>query len=407
MKKENKYLALTPSKKALKIISNWLEEEKDGDFKSRKKAADEFKKCLIKTDDGSYTLYSDECSPKPEKMHTYHGAVTESLEKFVKPANLEEKKNIQILDLCSGLGYNTASCIEYLDKEKEIEIDMVEISKETVAAALLIENPFKSYKILKSFVEEKLYKDRYLGFKSYNEKITDGININIYIEDARVIVKNFENKKRYDAIFLDSFSPHKSPELFTFDFLLKLKNLLKDDGLILTYTAAAPVRSAMVLSGLHVGIGPRFGRGGGTVASKNVKFINKSLTMEDERMIALSDVGVPYRDPEFNRTSLEIIDMRKKERQYVRGFSKFASTVKSPLYLNEEIEDSRIKRRVLKNMNKLGIESLKSKKAAYIVCPQFKECICTCGIGKLDNSKDRINEMNKRLEFILNNENVI
>jgi tRNA U34 5-methylaminomethyl-2-thiouridine-forming methyltransferase MnmC len=401
MKKENEYLALTPSKKAIKIISNWLEKEKKGDLNSRKKAAEEFKKCLIKTEDGSYTLNSDECFPKPEKMHTYHGAITESLEKYIKPSKLERKNNIRILDLCSGLGYNTASCLEYFDKKKKMEIDMVEISKETVAAALLIENPFKSYEFLKSIVEEKFYKEGYLGFKSYNEKIPDGININIYIKDAREVVEKFENEKSYDAIFLDPFSPIKSPELFTFDFFLKLKNLLKSDGLILTYTSAAPVRSAMVLSGLHVGVGPRFGRSGGTIASKNSKLIDKSLSLDDERMIALSDVGIPFKDPQFNRTSLKIIDTREKERKYVRGFRKFASTVKTPLYLNKEMEDSRLKRRVLKSMKMLGIESLKSENAAYIVCPQFDECICTCGIGKLDNSRDRINEMSKRLENII------
>ena len=49
----------------------------------------------------------------------------------------------------------------------------------------------------------------------------------------------------------------------------------------------------------------------------------------------------------------------------------------------------RLKRRVLKNINLLGIDDLMSKKAAYIVCPQFEECICSCGIGKIDSSKGK------------------
>ena len=53
-------------------------------------------------------------------------------------------------------------------------------------------------------------------------------------------------------------------------------------------------------------------------------------------------------------------------------------------------------------MKLMGINDLKSEKAAFIVCPQFEECICNCRMGKADNSKYRINEMIKRLETVLN-----
>lgn len=63
----------------------------------------------------------------------------------------------------------------------------------------------------------------------------------------------------YDAVFLDPFSPLKSPELYSVEFFKTLKVLMKDDGMILTYTSAAPVRSALVEAGFHVGEGPSFG----------------------------------------------------------------------------------------------------------------------------------------------------
>jgi hypothetical protein len=48
----------------------------------------------------------------------------------------------------------------------------------------------------------------------------------------------------------------------------------------------------------------------------------------------------------------------------------------------------------------MGIDDLKSENAAFIVCPQFDECICSCGSGKIEGSKGRINEMIKRLSMI-------
>jgi len=399
--KNKDYQALTPIEDALNIIRKCFQNEKKGNKRARDDAKKGLKEYLVKTDDGSYTLSSNNFNGKSETMHTTHGAINESMEKFVKPARLKGKKQVRVLDICSGLGYNAASCIEFLDIDTKIEIDMVEISKETIASALFIENPLKSYEIIKRIIEEKLYMEGIIGFKFHKEEIPDRIDINIFIDDARKVIKQFESHKKYGAIFLDPFSPLKSPELYSVEFFSILKNLLKDDGVILTYTSAAPVRAAMVEAELHIGEGPLFGRkSGGTIASKSSEKIEKHLSDNDERMIALSDAGIPFRDPKLNGSSEEIIKRRENERKSVRGTKKFASTVKTPIYLYKDIEDERLKRRVTKNIKKLEIDDLKSKKAKFIICPQFEECICGCGIKKLDNSKGRINEMANRLSKI-------
>ncbi len=403
--KNKDYHALTATDDALKIVRECFAEEKKGNRQARNKTKDSLKKYFIKTADGSYTLKSNNVNNKSETMHTHHGAITESMEKFIKPAKLEGKKEVKILDVCSGLGYNAASCIEFLDDDIGIEVDMIEISKETLASSLFIEDPIKSYGIIKKAVENKLYDDGILGFKFNKEKIPDRIKINIYLSDARYVIK--EIGKKYDAVFLDPFSPLKSPELYTLEFFLILKNLLKDDGIILTYTSASPVRSAMVHAGLQVGEGPLFGRkSGGTVASKDLEIIEKPLSDKDERMIALSDAGVPFRDPKLNESSDEIRKRREDERKSVRGTKKFASTVKTPVYLGKDVNNPRLERRLLRNINALGVTDLKSKEADYIICPQFSECICGCGAPKLDNSYSRINEMIRRLSKVIEENNV-
>lgn len=400
MKTKNDYRALTATEDALKIVRKCFIEERKGNRRARNRTKDLLKEHLIKTTDGSYTLNSNNINNKSETMHTHHGAITESMVKFVKPAGLKGKKKVKVLDICSGLGYNAASCIEFLDDDVDIEIDMIEISKETLASSLFIENPIESYDIVKKAVENKLYEDGFLGFKFNEEKIPDRIKINIYLSDARYVVKEIGEK--YDAVFLDPFSPLKSPELYTLEFFLILKNLLKDDGVILTYTSASPVRSAMVHAGLQVGEGPVFGRkSGGTVASKNPEIIEKLLSDNDERMIALSDAGVPFRDPELNGSSDEIRKRRENERKSVRGNKKFASTVKTPVYLGKDVKDPRLERRLLRNINSLGLTDLKSKEAEYIICPQFDECICGCRAPRLNNSYNRINEMIKRLSKVI------
>lgn len=395
--KTSDYKALTVDERTLEVVKNFIKDERRGDGKAREKAKLALQEYLVKTDDGSYTLKSDSSGGKSETMHTHHGAISEAMEKFVKPARLEEKDNVCVLDICSGLGYNAASCIEYLSDDVEIELDLIEISKETMAIALLLKTSLESYEIIKKAVEDELYEEGIISFRYCKNKVPERIRIDLHIEDARKVVKELEGQKTYDAIFLDPFSPLKSPELYTNEFFICLKALLKDDGVILTYTSAAPVRAAIVNSGLHVGEGPAFGRSGGTVASLNPEIIDKPLSVNDERMIALSDAGIPFKDPEFNGSSQQILQRRDQERKIVRGKEKFSSTVKTPVYLNEQLEQGRLKRRVLNNLKKLGFNDLTSHKSLFLVCPQYINCICGRDCRNYDNSRERINEMSNRL----------
>lgn len=400
--KNHEYKALTITREALEVVENFLKEEDAGNESARQNAKHALKNHLVETEDGSYTLKSASLDGKSETMHTHHGALSEAMEKFVKPAHLEGKNEISILDICSGLGYNTASCLEYLGDEVHIKIDMVEISLETLALTLLLEAPLESYRIIQKSVEDKLYGDGNIKYRHFEEEVPENIRIDIHIDDARVAVGNLVGDKTYDAIFLDPFSPLKSPELYTVEFLRLLKSLLKPDGIILTYTSAAPVRAAMVENGLHVGEGPSFGRSGGTVASLNPEMINKQLSSDDERMIALSDAGVPFKDPDFDCSSTDILNRRDEERKLARGKTKFSSTVKTPIYLGKDLEDGRLKRRVLNNLKKLGFNDLKSNEAKYIICPQHTDCICGEDCENFKSSKERIYEMSHRLRLILN-----
>jgi tRNA U34 5-methylaminomethyl-2-thiouridine-forming methyltransferase MnmC len=519
MNTQKHYNTLTVTENVLKIVENWFKAEKLGDKNARSRAAYGLSEFLIETDDGSYTLRSNDFNGKSETMHTYHGAITESIEKYVRPSKLKEKmaegKDLHVLDICSGLGYHSAACIEFLndslndknlndDNKSEhplikdhpkiypkIRIDMVEISIETIAANLLIPSPVKSHEIIKKAVENKLYDEGFLKFKFQDEfqlqdefkksdvlnknilenlkinensgiinenheikgvqdktckdkickkpeikenwdkpcktyetkekldKISKNLDINIYCEDARNLIKKIvkthdksknqvnehdygENCGNYDAIFLAPFSPSKSPELCTVEFFKALKTIIKEDGMILTYTSAAPVRFALIEAGFHLGEGPRFGRTGGTIASPSLQNIDIPLTMKDERMIALSDAGVPFRDHELNSSGFEIAEKRANKRKIVRGSSKFASSVKTPLYLGrEDIDDPRLKRRVLKNIAKLGFKELNCEKLKYIICPQFDSCICGSNCQKIENSRDRVKEMVKRLSELV------
>ncbi|MBK6586530.1 MAG: hypothetical protein IPG26_06345 [Coprothermobacter sp.] len=77
--------------------------------------------------------------------------------------------------------------------------------------------------------------------------------------------------------------------------------------------------------------------------------------MEDERMIALSDAGIPYRDHGLDDSPEKIIERRKNERMVLRNVKKISSTVRTPIYLGRRVEMDRMGRRILKNLERVGI----------------------------------------------------
>jgi len=347
---------------------------------------------FIKTEDGSYTLNSPDFDGKIETMHNSNGAISESFEKFVKPFKnaffknnlnkheLEYHEDIAILDICSGLGYNSAAIIEDFlqncgktsEKVPKISIDMVEISADTLAAGTLVPSPIKSHDVVKKAIESKLMDEKYLSLETEKADIPENVAISIYCEDARKTVRNLPDNS-YDGIFLDPYSPAMAPELCTVEFFKELKRVIKDDGIVATYSLAAGVRYAFVEAGFYIGEGPVFGRiHGGTIASLNVNNIDKDISKKDEKTIALSDAGIPFRDENLDLKSSEILNNRQIERKNARHKYKLSSAVQTPIFLGKEIKDKKLKRRILRNFNKVNLSDLKSEEVCFVISPQYK-----------------------------------
>ena len=157
---------------------------------------------------------------------------------------------------------------------------------------------------------------------------------------------------------------------------------------------------AFIEADFYVSLGPIFGRfQGGTLASPNPKNLAKSLPKNDEIKMALSDVGIPFRDPKLNLSSKEILDNRTEERHLARHNTKISSAVKTPIFLATEMDDEPLKRRVERNLAKMNIPGVMSKEAFYIVEPEndyMEEYL------EDNNTRTRVLEMMRRLEEVKN-----
>ena len=170
---------------------------------------------------------------------------------------------------------------------------------------------------------------------------------------------------------------------------------MTSDALILTYTAASPVRSALIHAGFYVGEGPRFHRSGGTIASKNIQLIETPLSVSDEKVIALSDVGIPFIDPDLDGDFDTIINRRQSTRQKIRGVSVFPSSAKLPRYLGvdpETIEDESLRNKLNRYVQDMGFNSINDERILEILNIDY-------GLS----SRDQVFQLEENLKNVLSN----
>ena len=211
------------------------------------------------TKDGSITFHNDTYD---ETYHSLSGAEEEAVKKHAEPACIRElakKGEIRILDVCFGLGYNSAAAIDIALSENprcKIFIVGLENDKDILNEILTLSPAFKCYDLIKRVVVNNLKLE------------TDNVNIIIKLADARKSILAVKETE-FDVVFHDPFSPKKCPELWTKEFFKEVYLRMKTCGILTTYSCARVVRDNLVNAGFAVSDGPSVGRRApSTVAKK-------------------------------------------------------------------------------------------------------------------------------------------
>ena len=270
----------------------------------------------VLTKDGSFTLRSHIFQ---ENFHSLEGALKETEIKFINPSDLKRfnDKSLNVLDICFGLGYNSASLFNNLIRQNSfINWYALEIDKKPLDFSIRNKSFQKLWhpKVLKIFKE-----------LSKNSKYKDQSFVcDILWGDAREKIKNIPANIKFDLIYLDGFSPQKCPQVWSVEFLAKVTQKLNPQGYLITYSCSAAIRKTLKDFGLNIfNIKPNLVSknlwSNGTIAVKiidkkvlqnNLYFKNLS-SMEEEHL--LTKASIPYRDPNLSSNPKDIIQKRVKE----------------------------------------------------------------------------------------------
>ncbi len=250
-------------------------------------------KGVLQTQAGDYTLIH------PTYGEPYHsvfaGSVRECLEKFLEPSGLLNKashqREITLLDIGFGLGYNVAVAIKKLREiNPKVQFRVISFEKELPQVVPPLPDEFKAL--------HRLLWDNLPEFEK------NGISFKLYLGDARE--KILEVSEFYaHAVFHDGFSPYRNPELWSLQFLSQVKRLMDQKGVWVSYTSSLPIRKALRQLGFGIFSTRSVGRKrGGTGACLSCEDL---LSPEEKLKLETSPYAIPFLDPELKSKPIEIL----------------------------------------------------------------------------------------------------
>ena len=199
---------------------------------------------LVKTNDGSNTLYSDKYNQHYHNLND--GAINEALSKHIIPtlSYKENQKNLNILDICFGLGYNTFSTLYYIQKNSlnhKVNIYSPELDGDLVRSLENFDFP-KEFDFIKHIIKQVSQTNKYED---------ENIKIEVAIDDARKYLKTFDDDF-FDIVYQDAFSSEVNMELWTKEYFDDLYRISQKDSIMSTYSIATPVRLSMYEAGYYI-----------------------------------------------------------------------------------------------------------------------------------------------------------
>lgn len=198
---------------------------------------------IVQSSDNSKTVYSEKYD---ESYHSLKdGAFNETLTKHIRPAFeiFRERNEINILDICFGLGYNSLLTVDFANRyfpDKKVNIYSPEMDEELLESLsdFAYEGILSEYKnTISEIVNEGKAKKNYCS-------------MNLFRGNAREYIKNFSNF--FDVVYQDAFSPKKNEELWTYEYFEDIKNCMKTDGILTTYSKATAVKMALWMNDFFV-----------------------------------------------------------------------------------------------------------------------------------------------------------
>lgn len=201
------------------------------------------KREILITSDGSTTIHLPDWN---EQYHSKHGAIQEAYHVFIKNGlEAVSKSNISILEIGFGTGLN--SFITFLEAEKkQLKIEYVGVEAYPVKEEEIAQLNYVSA------LEATSFSDEFQKMHSCSWEEKHLISSSFVLEKRQQFFEKIKDKNAFDLIYFDAFGARVQPDLWTEEIFKIMFDALKDEGILVTYSAKGSVRRAMQAVGFTI-----------------------------------------------------------------------------------------------------------------------------------------------------------
>ena len=197
---------------------------------------------LVKTEDGSHTIYVPELG---EHYHSIHGAIRESEHIFIQAGFMNNEKDpVRILEFGMGTGLNVL--LTYIHSVRTgRKVDYHTIEKYPVTRT---EKELLNLSELTDCKDPKIF-DK-IHDSPWGELIKIDHSFRLYKEKADFRDVNLQGP--FDVIYFDAFAPEVQPALWGEQIFQNIYNVAAPGAVLTTYSAKGLVRRHLKAVGFRV-----------------------------------------------------------------------------------------------------------------------------------------------------------
>jgi len=204
------------------------------------------KRQIIKTSDGSYTLYIEEWN---EHYHSKHGALQEALYVFIKQGLqflAKKKSSVRILEMGFGSGLNALLTYDFA-REHQLNIEYVGVEGFPLISEEI--NALNYKKLLKTHDCSQMFD----AFHQLPWNVSKALDDMFTLEKKLSAFEDVELvQHHFDLIYFDAFGARVQPHLWEYKMLQKMYDCLSINGVLVTYSAKGSVRRDLIKLGFEV-----------------------------------------------------------------------------------------------------------------------------------------------------------
>jgi len=187
------------------------------------------KRKIIQTADGSNTLYVEELD---ETYHSTHGAIQEAEHVFIQNglSQFIERDEVTVFELGFGTGLNCLLTAIYGQKHN-LKVNYFGIEAFPVEEELLIAMNYTN-----DMNEDAVERYAQIHQSSWDEM--NELDSGFFLKKIEQKIEDLEvDKEAIDLIYFDAFGPRAQSEMWDISVLKKMVDLLKPNGILVTYCA--------------------------------------------------------------------------------------------------------------------------------------------------------------------------